>query len=41
VAAANIGNSLGDAIGYHWGQRLLEERWQEFVRARDKTGGPL
>ena len=36
VAAANIANSLGDAIGYRWGQRVLEKRWQAFVRERDK-----
>jgi hypothetical protein len=35
VAAANIANSLGDAIGYRWGQRVLEKRWQAFVRVRD------
>ena len=37
VAAANIANSLGDAIGYRWGQRVLEKRWQAFVQARDRT----
>jgi membrane protein implicated in regulation of membrane protease activity len=37
VAAANIANSLGDALGYRWGQRALEKRWQEFVRERDRS----
>jgi len=37
VAAANIANWLGDALGYRWGQRVLEKRWQEFVRARDRA----
>ena len=37
VAAANIANSLGDAIGYRWGQRELEKRWQGFQEARDST----
>ena len=37
VAAANIANSLGDAIGYRWGQRVLEKRWQAFVARRDKS----
>ena len=37
VAAANIANWLGDALGYRWGQRVLEKRWQEFVEARDKS----
>jgi hypothetical protein len=36
VAAANIANWLGDAIGYRWGQRVLEKRWPEFVKTRDK-----
>jgi len=37
VAAANIANSLGDALGYRWGQRALEKRWQAFVEGRDKA----
>jgi len=37
VAAANIANSLGDAIGYRWGQRVLEKRWQAFQEARAST----
>jgi hypothetical protein len=37
VAAANIANSLGDALGYRWGGRALEKRWEAFVRARDKS----
>ncbi len=35
VAAANVANSLGDALGYRWGQRLLRGRWQAFVATRD------
>lgn len=35
VAAANIANWLGDAIGYRWGQRVLEKRWRAFVRERN------
>lgn len=34
IAAANVANSLGDAIGYRWGQRTLERRWREFVQQR-------
>ena len=41
VAAANIANSLGDAIGYRWGQRVLEKRWQAFVTKREKPEGGL
>ena len=37
VAAANIANWLGDALGYRWGQRVLEKRWQAFVARRDPT----
>jgi len=37
VAAANIANWLGDALGYRWGQRLLEKRWRAFVAARDSA----
>ncbi len=40
VAAANIANWLGDAIGYRWGQRVLAKRWREFVRERDRAGTP-
>jgi hypothetical protein len=41
VAAANIANWLGDAMGYRWGQRVLEKRWQAYVRERDQTSSPL
>jgi len=34
IAAANVANWLGDAIGYRWGQRVLDKRWQEFVERR-------
>ena len=37
VAAANIANWLGDALGYRWGQRVLEKRWGAFVARRDPT----
>jgi len=36
VAAANIANWLGDALGYRWGQRALEKRWRAFVTKREK-----
>lgn len=38
VAAANIANWLGDAIGYRWGQRMLAQRWRLFVRERHRAG---
>jgi hypothetical protein len=34
VVSANVANSLGDAIGYRWGQRTLARRWQEFIERR-------
>ena len=37
VLAANLANSLGDAVAYRWGQRLVEHRWREFVRTRDES----
>jgi len=43
VAAANIANWLGDALGYRWGRRVLEKRWRAYVRERerDQTSSPL
>src|SRR5437899_2776099 len=35
LLSANLANSVGDALGYHWGQSLLRERWQRFVEERD------
>lgn len=35
VASANLANSLGDALGYRWGQSQLRRRWEAFVRARE------
>jgi hypothetical protein len=40
VAAANIANSLGDALGYRWGQRVLGKRWQAFVERRNDPSEP-
>ena len=37
IAAANIANWLGDALGYRWGQRVLEKRWLAFQEARDRA----
>ena len=36
VAAANLANTVGDAVGYRWGQSLLQRRWEEFVAERDE-----
>jgi hypothetical protein len=35
LASANLANSLGDALGYRWGQSQLRRRWEAFVRARE------
>lgn len=36
LASANLANTVGDSLGYRWGQRLLERRWREFVRVRNE-----
>jgi len=35
VGSANLANSVGDALGYRWGQAELRRRWSAFVRQRD------
>jgi hypothetical protein len=35
IGSANVANSVGDAVGYRWGQSELRRRWDAFVRARD------
>lgn len=35
--SANLANSVGDAIGYRWGQSLLHRRWALFTRERDNS----
>ena len=32
---ANLANTVGDSIGYHWGQKALARKWKDFVAARD------
>jgi hypothetical protein len=41
IASANLANSLGDAIGFRWGQSLLSRRWRRFVDERDGDAGPV
>jgi len=38
VFSANLANTLGDAIGYRWGQATLRRRWERFVARRDSPG---
>ncbi len=35
IGSANVANSVGDAIGYRWGQSELRRRWDAFVRSRE------
>jgi len=35
LLSANLANSLGDALGYRWGQALVRREWARFVRERD------
>ncbi|HXG42625.1 MAG TPA: zinc ribbon domain-containing protein [Dehalococcoidia bacterium] len=34
VFFANLANSVGDALGYRWGQSVLRRRWQRFQAQR-------
>ena len=35
ISSANLANSLGDALGYRWGQSIVRRRWREFAGQRD------
>ncbi len=35
LVSANVANSLGDALGYRWGQSTVRRRWERFVGERD------
>ncbi len=37
LLSANLANSVGDALGYRWGQSTFRHRWQRFVAERDET----
>lgn len=37
IGSANLANSVGDAVGYRWGQAALRKRWEAFVRARESA----
>ncbi len=34
VLSANLANSLGDALGYRWGQAIVRREWARFTRER-------
>lgn len=35
LLSANLANSLGDALGYRWGQSLVHREWARFTAQRD------
>jgi hypothetical protein len=37
LLSANLANSLGDALGWRWGQSVLRRRWQMLLSERDGT----
>lgn len=41
ILSANVANSLGDALGYRWGQSVARRRWQRFVAQRDSGPSDL
>ncbi|HEU4760565.1 MAG TPA: hypothetical protein VFT91_11380 [Dehalococcoidia bacterium] len=40
VLSANLANSLGDALGYRWGQSVVRRRWERFAAERDSGPSP-
>jgi len=39
VLSANLANSLGDALGYRWGQAIVRREWARFTASRDHQSG--
>jgi hypothetical protein len=39
ILSANLANSVGDAVGYAWGQSILRKRWGRFVAEREREPG--
>ena len=35
LLSANLANSLGDAMGYRWGQAIVRREWERFIAERD------
>lgn len=35
LLSANLANSVGDGLGYAWGQSTVRRRWERFVSQRD------
>jgi hypothetical protein len=40
VLSANLANSVGDALGYSWGQAIVQREWERFIASRDYSGDP-
>jgi thiamine transporter ThiT len=40
VLSANLANSVGDALGYRWGQAIVRREWERFIASRDYSGDP-
>jgi len=37
LLSANLANSLGDSLGYAWGQALVRREWSRFAKQRDSA----
>ena len=35
LLSANLANSVGDALGWRWGQSVIRRRWAKLVAERD------
>ena len=40
LLSANLANSLGDALGWRWGQSTIRRRWEKLVVERDGARPP-
>lgn len=40
VLSANLANSVGDALGYRWGQAIVHREWKQFIASRGYSGDP-
>jgi hypothetical protein len=38
LLSANLANSVGDALGWRWGQSTMRRRWVKLVAKRDRPG---
>ncbi len=37
LLSANLANSVGDTLGYHWGESLARKRWERFLADREQS----